>query len=50
MTLANNSTVNGTTNWSANCNSYHYWGVYLTGEKDTITFKNNYIYHTGTAP
>jgi pectin lyase len=39
--------VNGTTPWSASCNSYHYWGVFLTGEFDTITFKNNYIYHVG---
>jgi pectin lyase len=39
--------INGTTPWSASCNSYHYWALFMTGEFDTITFKNNYIYHTG---
>jgi len=41
------SFINGTTPWSASCNSYHYWAIFLTGEFDTITFKNNYIHHVG---
>ncbi|GAB7334377.1 hypothetical protein MBLNU13_g06389t3 [Cladosporium sp. NU13] len=50
VTISNHF-VNGSTSWSAECNSYHYWGVYLTGKSDTITFKDNYIYHTsGRSP
>ena len=50
VTISNHF-VNGSTSWSAECNSYHYWGVYLTGTSDTITFQNNYIYHTsGRSP
>lgn len=50
VTISNNF-VNGETKWSANCDTYHYWAVYLTGESDTITFNNNYIYHTsGRSP
>ncbi|OTA30993.1 hypothetical protein BTJ68_08741 [Hortaea werneckii EXF-2000] len=50
VTISNNF-VDGTTSWSANCNSYHYWAVYMTGTEDTITFKGNYIYHTsGRSP
>ncbi|KAI6877210.1 hypothetical protein KC355_g22472, partial [Hortaea werneckii] len=29
VTISNNF-VNGSTSWSANCDSYHYWAVYMT--------------------
>lgn len=28
------------------CNSDHYWAFIFTGEADTITFTQNYVYHT----
>lgn len=50
VTISNNF-IDGETKWSANCNSYHYWAVYMTGTDDTITFKGNYIHHTsGRSP
>lgn len=50
VTISDNF-INGTTPWSASCNSYHYWALFFTGEFDTITFKNNYIHHvSGRAP
>lgn len=50
VTLSNNY-IDGTTSWSANCNTYHYWALYLGGSSDKITLKNNYIYHTsGRSP
>ncbi|KAI8692636.1 hypothetical protein LRP88_07566 [Fusarium phalaenopsidis] len=46
-----NSKIDGTSSWSASCNTYHYWGIYFAGANDLITFKNNYIYHSsGRAP
>ncbi|KUI54662.1 putative pectin lyase C [Cytospora mali] len=50
ITLSNNY-INGYTNYSANCDSYHYWTVELVGTDDQITFQNNYVYHTsGRSP
>ncbi|KAI8417229.1 hypothetical protein FOFC_03542 [Fusarium oxysporum] len=47
-----NNKIDGDTNWSANCNTYHYWAVLFLGSSDqTITFKGNYMYHvSGRAP
>ncbi|KAJ6139923.1 hypothetical protein N7471_006409 [Penicillium samsonianum] len=46
-----NSFINGASDYSATCNGYHYWGVYLDGSSDLVTMKGNYIYHTsGRAP
>ncbi|KAH7305737.1 putative pectate lyase [Rhexocercosporidium sp. MPI-PUGE-AT-0058] len=50
VTLSNNY-INGVTPYSATCNGYHYWGIYLTGSNDLVTMKGNYIYHTsGRSP
>ncbi|KAF7717123.1 Pectin lyase [Penicillium ucsense] len=46
-----NSFIDGRTDWSATCNGYHYWGIYLDGNNDYVTMKGNYIYHTsGRSP
>ncbi|EAW12911.1 polysaccharide lyase family 1 protein [Aspergillus clavatus NRRL 1] len=46
-----NSFINGVSDYSATCNTYHYWAMYFTGSNDMITLKGNYIYHTsGRAP
>lgn len=46
-----NCDIDGTTSWSPNCDTYHYWGVYFAGSSDLVTFKNNYIHHTsGRSP
>ncbi|KAG8675737.1 hypothetical protein FPOAC2_01812 [Fusarium poae] len=46
-----NSKIDGTTNWSASCNTYHYWGLYFAGSNDLVTFKNNYVYRvSGRGP
>ncbi|EPS26530.1 putative pectin lyase [Penicillium oxalicum 114-2] len=46
-----NSFIDGRSNWSASCNGYHYWGIYLDGSNDYVTMKGNYIYHTsGRSP
>ncbi|KAH6961976.1 putative pectin lyase D [Ilyonectria sp. MPI-CAGE-AT-0026] len=46
-----NCKIDGTTEWSPNCDSYAYWGLYFGGSSDKITLKNNYIYHTsGRSP
>ncbi|KAJ0420951.1 pectin lyase A [Aspergillus carlsbadensis] len=46
-----NSFIDGESSWSATCDGYHYWAVYLDGSDDLVTFKGNYIYHTsGRAP
>ncbi|KAH8671290.1 putative pectin lyase A [Xylariales sp. PMI_506] len=46
-----NCDIDGTTSWSPNCDSYHYWNVLFLGSQDLITFKNNYIHHfSGRAP
>ncbi|KAE8370951.1 pectin lyase 1 [Aspergillus caelatus] len=41
-----NSLIDGRTDYSATCNGYHYWGVYLDGSNDMVTMKGNYFYHT----
>ncbi|KAL2870525.1 polysaccharide lyase family 1 protein [Aspergillus lucknowensis] len=46
-----NSFINGESDWSATCDGYHYWGIYLDGTSDLVTMKGNYIYHTsGRSP
>ncbi|KAF9252360.1 CAZyme family PL1 [Penicillium roqueforti] len=50
VTISNNY-INGVTDYSATCDGYHYWGIYLDGSSDLVTLKGNYIYHTsGRAP
>ncbi|CAI7619186.1 unnamed protein product [Penicillium bialowiezense] len=50
VTLSNNF-INGVSDYSATCDGYHYWGVYLDGSSDLVTMKGNYIYHTsGRSP
>ncbi|CEL10040.1 Putative Pectin lyase [Aspergillus calidoustus] len=50
VTISNNY-FNGVSSYSATCDGYHYWGIYLTGSSDLITFKGNYVYHmSGRAP
>ncbi|KAB8301008.1 hypothetical protein EYC80_002931 [Monilinia laxa] len=41
-----NSEFDGTTQWSVKCNNEHYWTLYFTGSKDTVTFKGNYLHST----
>ncbi|KKY18946.1 putative pectin lyase [Phaeomoniella chlamydospora] len=41
-----NSEINGVSSWSATCDGYHYWGMYLDGSNDLVTLKGNYFYHT----
>lgn len=46
-----NSEFDGKSTYSTSCDGQHYWGLYLTGENDLITFKGNYIHHTsGRSP
>ncbi|KAL4733914.1 pectin lyase B [Aspergillus similis] len=46
-----NSYFDGVTSYSATCDGYHYWGLYLTGSNDLVTLKGNYIYHmSGRSP
>ncbi|KAJ6098808.1 hypothetical protein N7467_000343 [Penicillium canescens] len=46
-----NSFINGASDYSATCDGYHYWGIYLDGSSDLVTMKGNYIYKTsGRAP
>ncbi|KAH3460702.1 hypothetical protein KXV78_002913 [Aspergillus fumigatus] len=46
-----NCYIDGVTDYSATCNGYHYWGIYLDGSNDMVTMKGNYIYHTsGRSP
>ncbi|KAL5003080.1 pectin lyase A [Aspergillus recurvatus] len=46
-----NSFINGESDYSATCDGYHYWGIYLDGSSDMVTLKGNYIYHTsGRSP
>ncbi|KKK23136.1 hypothetical protein ARAM_005955 [Aspergillus rambellii] len=50
VTLSNNF-INGESEYSATCDGYHYWGIYLDGSNDMVTMKGNYIYHTsGRSP
>ncbi|KAK9782768.1 putative Pectin lyase B [Seiridium cardinale] len=46
-----NCDIDGTTSWSPNCDTYHYWNVLFLGSQDLVTFKNNYLHHfSGRAP
>ncbi|KAL3456575.1 pectin lyase A [Aspergillus heterothallicus] len=46
-----NSFIDGESSWSATCDGYHYWGIYLDGSNDLVTLKGNYIYRTsGRSP
>ncbi|GES64695.1 pectin lyase A [Aspergillus terreus] len=46
-----NCYIDGETDYSATCDGYHYWGIYLDGSSDMVTMKGNYIYHTsGRSP
>jgi pectin lyase len=46
-----NSYINGYSSYSATCDGYHYWAIYLDGSNDLVTLKGNYIYHTsGRSP
>ncbi|GAM40926.1 hypothetical protein TCE0_041f13655 [Talaromyces pinophilus] len=46
-----NSYFDGLTSYSATCDGYTYWGIYLDGSSDLVTFKGNYIYHfSGRSP
>ncbi|PLB42547.1 polysaccharide lyase family 1 protein [Aspergillus candidus] len=46
-----NSYFNGESEYSATCDGYHYWGIYLAGSNDMVTLKGNYIYHmSGRSP
>ncbi|KAJ5802696.1 uncharacterized protein N7503_005146 [Penicillium pulvis] len=50
ISLTNNY-INGVTDYSATCDGYTYWGIYLDGDSDLVTLKGNYIYHTsGRSP
>ncbi|KAJ6006137.1 hypothetical protein N7451_004081 [Penicillium sp. IBT 35674x] len=50
ISLTNNY-INGVTEYSATCDTYTYWGIYLDGDSDLVTLKGNYIYHTsGRSP
>ncbi|KAL4924523.1 polysaccharide lyase family 1 protein [Aspergillus undulatus] len=50
VTISNNY-FNGVTDYSATCDGYHYWGLYLDGSNDMVTLKGNYIYHfSGRSP
>ncbi|KAL2817677.1 pectin lyase A [Aspergillus cavernicola] len=46
-----NCFIDGESDYSATCDGYHYWGIYLDGSGDLVTMKGNYIYHTsGRSP
>ncbi|PTU22286.1 hypothetical protein P175DRAFT_0127887 [Aspergillus ochraceoroseus IBT 24754] len=46
-----NSYFNGVSSYSATCDGYHYWGIYLDGSSDLVTMKGNYIYRmSGRSP
>ncbi|KAJ5527501.1 hypothetical protein N7513_011660 [Penicillium frequentans] len=50
ISLTNNY-IDGVTDYSATCDTYTYWGIYLDGDSDLVTLKGNYIYHTsGRSP
>ncbi|KAL4811594.1 putative pectin lyase D [Aspergillus spinulosporus] len=50
VTISNNY-FNGVTDYSATCDGYHYWGLYLDGSNDMVTLKGNYIHHfSGRSP
>ncbi|OKL55774.1 putative pectin lyase B [Talaromyces atroroseus] len=46
-----NCFFDGLTDYSATCDGYTYWGIYLDGDSDLVTLKGNYIYHfSGRSP
>ncbi|KAE8153357.1 putative pectin lyase A [Aspergillus avenaceus] len=46
-----NSYFNGNADYSATCDGYAYWGIYLAGSNDLVTMKGNYIHHfSGRSP
>ncbi|KAH7190075.1 pectin lyase fold/virulence factor [Fusarium oxysporum] len=46
-----NNKIDGNSNWSASCNTYHYWGILFLGSNDMVTFKGNFLYKvSGRAP
>ncbi|KAI9374132.1 pectin lyase A [Aspergillus egyptiacus] len=46
-----NCFIDGESDYSATCDGYHYWGIYLDGSNDMVTMKGNYVYHTsGRSP
>ncbi|KAJ5160268.1 uncharacterized protein N7482_007272 [Penicillium canariense] len=46
-----NCYIDGLSSYSATCDGYHYWGIYLDGSNDYVTLKGNYIYHaSGRSP
>ncbi|KAJ6145011.1 hypothetical protein N7470_008906 [Penicillium chermesinum] len=50
VTISNNF-INGETEYSATCDGYTYWAIYLDGSSDLVTLKGNYIYKTsGRSP
>ncbi|PWY77614.1 pectin lyase A [Aspergillus eucalypticola CBS 122712] len=50
VSLTNNY-IDGVSEYSATCDGYHYWAIYLDGDADLVTLKGNYIYHTsGRSP
>ncbi|KAL4790498.1 putative pectin lyase D [Aspergillus venezuelensis] len=50
VTISNNY-FNGYSDYSATCDGYHYWGLYLDGSNDMVTLKGNYIQHfSGRSP
>ncbi|KUI66091.1 putative pectin lyase A [Cytospora mali] len=41
----------GTSSYSADCDSYAYWGLFFDGSQDLVTLKGNYIHHfSGRSP
>ncbi|KAF3764883.1 family 1 polysaccharide lyase [Cryphonectria parasitica EP155] len=41
----------GTSSYSADCDTYAYWGLFFDGSDDLVTLKGNYIHHfSGRSP
>ncbi|KAJ5894037.1 hypothetical protein N7495_005728 [Penicillium taxi] len=50
VTISNHY-LDGVTDYSATCDGYTYWGIYLDGSNDLVTLKDSYIYRTsGRSP
>lgn len=45
VTISNNE-LDGQGDYSATCDGMQYWGMYFTGESDSVTLYGNYIHHT----
>nr|XP_036577598.1 pectin lyase A 2 [Colletotrichum truncatum]KAF6784632.1 pectin lyase A 2 [Colletotrichum truncatum] len=46
-----NCEFDGQSDFSANCDGYHYWNALFLGSNDQVTFMNNYLHHfSGRAP